>query len=143
MNPSLVSYLSDAARLLSDVHYNISITRRAFITPNVNRLVEDVITDQPIESLLFGEKLPDLLKAAKELEKDSKAIVKPLQLNKSFSNHRNTGDKYFTRPQTSSNASRYSGQFPHVKKHLNFKSPSGAMRRNNRSRQDQKARTRH
>lgn len=45
MDTTAVSFLSDAGRILADAHYNISITRRAFITPNVNRLVEDITAD--------------------------------------------------------------------------------------------------
>ncbi|XP_033210613.1 uncharacterized protein LOC117168855 [Belonocnema kinseyi] len=61
---------------MTDVHYNISITKRAFIPPNVNHLVEDVVSNLPIESQLFGEKLTDRIKAAEDIQKQSKSIAK-------------------------------------------------------------------
>ncbi|XP_051166576.1 uncharacterized protein LOC127284902 [Leptopilina boulardi] len=130
MDTSVVSYLSDAARILSDAHYNISITRRAFITPNVNRLVEDVTVDEPVGSLLFGDKLSERLKSAREVEKHSKSIIKSTSSGKNNYN-RFTYDK-----------SSYRFQRPSYKnvdqtfRNLNFRGPSGGTKRTFKSRQD-------
>lgn len=73
----LVSLLSDAGRMLSDVHYNVSVMRRAFIIPKVNRKVKDITEDLPIDRLLFGEDLSSRMKATKDVEKNSREFVKP------------------------------------------------------------------
>lgn len=66
---NLESYLSDASRSLSDLHYNISITRRSFITPIADKLVKDLAEDLLTSSkVLFGEDFPARIKAAKEVE---------------------------------------------------------------------------
>ncbi|XP_033231989.1 uncharacterized protein LOC117182972 [Belonocnema kinseyi] len=58
------SYLSDAGRMLSDLHYNISITKRSFITPIANKLVKDLAEELPTSSkLLLGEDFPARIKA--------------------------------------------------------------------------------
>ena len=41
-NTALVTYLGDAGRLLADIFHSISATRRAFITPNLNRIVKNL-----------------------------------------------------------------------------------------------------
>ncbi|XP_043468601.1 uncharacterized protein LOC122502551 [Leptopilina heterotoma] len=132
MDATAVAFMSDAGRILADAHYNISITRRAFITPNVNRLLEDVTAGQPIESLLFGEKLSERLKAAREVEKDSRSVIK------SSSNGRNAPiNKFATdKPYRFQRLPHRSSGQTTSSRQLNYRGPSGAMRGNYRSRQD-------
>ncbi|KAJ8943783.1 hypothetical protein NQ314_009650 [Rhamnusium bicolor] len=43
LKAKLLPLLSDAGRLLVDLHHNISTTRRAFITPSLNKAAKDII----------------------------------------------------------------------------------------------------
>lgn len=78
----IISYLSDVGRMLSDIHYNISMMRRAFITPKVNKIVKDITEELPVDKTLFGENFSARMKAAKEVEKSSKDLIKPNVFNK-------------------------------------------------------------
>ncbi|XP_043469774.1 uncharacterized protein LOC122503337 [Leptopilina heterotoma] len=73
----ITQYLSDAGRILGDVHYNVSIMRRAFILPKVNQTVKEISDGLPISKFLFGEELISRMKAAKAVEKSSKDLMRP------------------------------------------------------------------
>lgn len=84
-----ISFLSDAGRMLIDVHHSMFLTRRSFITPVVNQLVKDVSYGTPVTNLLFGDELHTRIKIAKDVEKQSKDMEKPvsntnIKKNKSF-----------------------------------------------------------
>ena len=76
-NTSLVTHLSDAGRLLADIFHNTSATRRAFITPNLNRIVKNIAEELPVDNFFYGENFSERLKAAQTMEKQSKDISKP------------------------------------------------------------------
>lgn len=72
------SYFSDARRILSDMQYNISVTRRSFITPTANKLVKNLAEGLSTSSkLLFGEDFPARTTPAKEVEELSQKLEKP------------------------------------------------------------------
>lgn len=77
VDPRITQYLSDAGRILGDVHYNVSIMRRAFILPKVNQTVKEISDGLPISKFLFGEELVSRMKAAKAVEKSSKDLMRP------------------------------------------------------------------
>lgn len=68
--------ITDAGRLLADLHHNYSITRRAFITPSLKELAINVTTETKIDDFLYGKEFTEKLKAAKEVEKASKEATK-------------------------------------------------------------------
>ncbi|KAJ8967762.1 hypothetical protein NQ314_002645, partial [Rhamnusium bicolor] len=59
----------ESGKILTDVHYNISLTKRALITPTVNKTIGDISKTVPVEELLFGADLTERIKRAKAVEK--------------------------------------------------------------------------
>lgn len=70
-NFQYIKLASDAAKLLLDFHHQQSITRRELITINLRKEFKETLTCEPAAGWLFGEKLGDRIKAAKELERSS------------------------------------------------------------------------
>ncbi|KAJ8930659.1 hypothetical protein NQ314_016521, partial [Rhamnusium bicolor] len=66
---AVIALLSESGKILTDVHYNISLTRRALITPTVNKTIGDISKTVPVEELLFGADLTERIKRAKDVEK--------------------------------------------------------------------------
>lgn len=74
--PNLLKLLGDAGRIFTDVFHSISVTRRATITPLLNKTVKEISGNTPVESFLFGDNLAEKIKAVKALESTSK-VLKP------------------------------------------------------------------
>lgn len=72
-----IQSLSNAGRLLCNLHHADTITRRELISINLNKDLKDTLTDAPIGTLLFGEALEERVKAAKNLEKSSEELKQP------------------------------------------------------------------
>lgn len=70
-NVQLMEWLSDTGRILADLHYMDSQTRRLFITSSVNPSLKETMVGAPIGEYLFGEKLDERVSSAKSLEKIS------------------------------------------------------------------------
>lgn len=68
---NILANLSEAAKLLTDVHYNTSIHRRFLLSPSLNKSVRDVTTKMPITDLLFGHNLSEKIKEVKAVEKSA------------------------------------------------------------------------
>lgn len=71
-----IERLADAGRILSDLHHDMSKTRKSFIVPRLNPIVKHIADDSSIDKWLFGEKFSESLKTAKAMEKSSKDLVK-------------------------------------------------------------------
>ncbi|KAI5633816.1 hypothetical protein NE865_13452 [Phthorimaea operculella] len=61
----------DAGRLLSDIQYAESTTRRNFATFSLKKEMKDHLFNTKIDKYLFGESLPEALKTAKAVTKTS------------------------------------------------------------------------
>lgn len=70
----LLPALSDAGRLLCDLHHTMSITRRQIITPTLNKTVRDVSLAAPIDEMLYGRDFHEKFKTIKEMEKSSREL---------------------------------------------------------------------
>ncbi|CAH0548520.1 unnamed protein product [Brassicogethes aeneus] len=66
-----IKLASDAGKLLLDFHQTQSVTRRELIAINLRKELKDTLTNVSSDGWLFGEKLSDRIKAAKELERSS------------------------------------------------------------------------
>lgn len=53
----IVTQLSDAGRLFTDTFHSISISRRASITPLLNKTVKDATANTLVDVVLFGDNL--------------------------------------------------------------------------------------
>lgn len=66
-----IKYLSDACRLLCDLHYMETQTRIKFITPYLERSFLNIIKDTLRDETLFGSNLSEKIKSSKITEKQS------------------------------------------------------------------------
>ncbi|KAJ8927561.1 hypothetical protein NQ314_019956 [Rhamnusium bicolor] len=63
--------LSDAGRMLAEVHHAESESRRNLVSVDINRQFKDTLTNVSVDGWLFGENLEDRVQAAKALERSS------------------------------------------------------------------------
>lgn len=90
-NHQLIEVISDTGRLLSDIHFSESTSRRILLSSNLNKKFKDAVEDAPIDDFLFGTNLEDRLKAAKSLERSGLELArtpvptkKPLNFKRPF-----------------------------------------------------------
>ncbi|XP_031328845.1 uncharacterized protein LOC116170229 [Photinus pyralis] len=83
---TLIEYLSDASRLLSDAHHQESEARRFLVASGLNKQCRETIAAAPIGEWLFGNDLTERMKAAKTLERSSTEFkpTKPKPIIKNF-----------------------------------------------------------
>ena len=77
----LIAKLGDAGRLLTDLHFGISKTRRLFILPFLSLISKSITENCKVDTLLFGKKFAELFKNAASIE-SSKGIGKPKIISK-------------------------------------------------------------
>ncbi|KAJ8968821.1 hypothetical protein NQ314_002083 [Rhamnusium bicolor] len=82
----LMPILGDMGRLLTDFHYKFSLQRRAFLQNNLKRNISEVIKDNPVHTLLFGNNLQDQIKISNEVEKSTSQIKRSDNVPKNFRN---------------------------------------------------------
>lgn len=74
----LIELLSDASRMLADVHYAQSKSRRSLILTTLSKSAKDVLEKFPIaEAQLFGLNLGEQLKLAEVVEKSGLELRLP------------------------------------------------------------------
>ncbi|XP_031340928.1 uncharacterized protein LOC116169038 [Photinus pyralis] len=73
-NRESIQKLSDASRLLANVHHLESVSRRELIALNLNKELKETLVNTPIGDLLFGTDLDGRLRAAKDLEKSGQQL---------------------------------------------------------------------
>ncbi|XP_070529862.1 uncharacterized protein, partial [Cardiocondyla obscurior] len=75
---NLIKKLSDAARLLTDLQRDETLTRRSLILTTINSSQKEVLEQAKADEWLFGQKLGDRLKAAKSIERSGKDLKSKL-----------------------------------------------------------------
>ncbi|XP_049882290.1 uncharacterized protein LOC126378144 [Pectinophora gossypiella] len=85
-----IKHLSDGCRVLCDLHYMETQTRIKLITPGLAKPFLNVIQDSERDETLFGNKLPEKIKASKAIEKQGLQIKKPATNNNTKSATPNT-----------------------------------------------------
>ncbi|XP_011302155.1 uncharacterized protein [Fopius arisanus] len=79
----LLQKLCDAGKLMTQVHRGYSSTRRAFISPSLNKQVRDALEATSPDQQLYGSNLSDKVKEVKTLSKLSQDLkVAPAPLKK-------------------------------------------------------------
>ena len=53
-----LTLLSEAGKILSDLHHEISLTRRNFIVPGLNPVIKSIADGGVVDTLLFGTEFP-------------------------------------------------------------------------------------
>jgi len=80
---SAVSIVNDGAKILADLFFRLSLSRRALITPALNLLAKNTVDAIPVDEFLFGSSFGESLKKATSMEKASKDIIKtPLTISR-------------------------------------------------------------
>ncbi|KAL4718858.1 hypothetical protein ACJJTC_013081 [Scirpophaga incertulas] len=82
-DPQVVKQLIETGCLLCDIQYNESMNRRRFICSAIKKKVREHLFDTEIDTYLFGEKLPETLKAAKAINKSGTELRSALAVQKS------------------------------------------------------------
>ncbi|CAG9137865.1 unnamed protein product [Plutella xylostella] len=77
-----VKVLSDACRILSDLHYKESESRSNLILPGLDKSFLSVIQDVERDESLFGSKLGDKIRASQMIEKQGLQIKKVVTIQK-------------------------------------------------------------
>ncbi|CAG4981672.1 unnamed protein product [Parnassius apollo] len=73
-----IDVISDSIRLLCDLHYMESATRRAVILPGLNKNMKEALDETQITNFLFGGEISSVLKRLKDLERSKKGLLTPL-----------------------------------------------------------------
>lgn len=126
--------LGDAGRILTNVHFEISTSRRAFIYGGLKGLAKSVAKNTSIDTYLFGEKLAEQFKNAQTLEKAGKDLTKSgfkqsQPQNKQGSSHHSSLQKN-SKPQAKKNYSSKSSNRRGDNKFQTSKNHQRSYRRN-------------
>ncbi|CAK1582599.1 unnamed protein product [Parnassius mnemosyne] len=71
-----IKILSDACRILSDLHHSETQTRIKLVTPGLDKCFLKIIHESERDETLFGNNLPQKIKALKAIEKQGLQIKK-------------------------------------------------------------------
>ncbi|XP_050559860.1 uncharacterized protein LOC118277812 [Spodoptera frugiperda] len=75
-NPAKIEVLTDVARLLSDLHYNDTCTRRKLVAVNLDKNIVKTTESAKRDSFLFGERFNEDVKTANAIKKAAPNILK-------------------------------------------------------------------
>ncbi|XP_039313793.1 uncharacterized protein LOC120359642 [Solenopsis invicta] len=78
-----VAKVNEGAQILADLHYRLSLARRAQIAPTLNLTAKATIDTIPVDDFLFGASFGEEIKKVASMEKSSRDIIKaPLTISK-------------------------------------------------------------
>ncbi|XP_039310012.1 uncharacterized protein LOC120358783 [Solenopsis invicta] len=78
-----VAKVNEGAKILADLFYRLSLTRRAQIIPALNLNAKNTAEAIPVDDLLFGSDFGEQMKKVAAMEKSSKEIIKtPLAISR-------------------------------------------------------------
>lgn len=83
----LISTISDVTRLLTDLHYQDTVTRKKLIIPSLDKNVGKTVEHQDRDGYLFGENFNENVKSATAIKKSAGTILKQINPN---NNRKNT-----------------------------------------------------
>lgn len=79
-NPTIIGalkHMSDACRILSDLHHDLTLNRTKLITPSLEKSFINIISDVNRDEFLFGSSLGEKIKASRAIERQGTQIRKP------------------------------------------------------------------
>ncbi|KAI5639628.1 hypothetical protein NE865_07875 [Phthorimaea operculella] len=88
-----VKHLSNACRILTDLHAASTQSRIKLISPSLDKTFLQIIQDSERDDTLFGNKLSEKIKAAKAIEKQGLQIKKAPPNTKSSAPSQSTGTR--------------------------------------------------
>ncbi|KAG7305827.1 hypothetical protein JYU34_009977 [Plutella xylostella] len=66
--------ISDACRIMCDMHHYETKTRKMFVYSSINSELKDALANSKTDKFLFGENMSDRLKAAKTVQRSGEAL---------------------------------------------------------------------
>ncbi|KAI5638684.1 hypothetical protein NE865_08740 [Phthorimaea operculella] len=79
----LLKPISDACRILCDMHHNETNIRRKFVISSVNAGLKDALANSSSDKYLFGDNMTEKLKAAKTVQRSGESLKITQRLQKS------------------------------------------------------------
>lgn len=107
-NKNMLERLSDAGRLLADLHHTESVTRKELISLNLNKDWKGILAESLSEEWLFGDNLEERLKDAKSIQQSSNQLKIAKHTVKKVSNKQNLN---WTSPLKGTWGAKQSGRF--------------------------------
>lgn len=102
-NQTVLKHISNASRLLCDSHYIDTKLRRSFLISTLNNKLKDTLKESKRDKHLFGESLPENLKASKAITKSSQDlksyVAKPKRPIKNNRPNNSTNNLNWKHPQ--------------------------------------------
>lgn len=83
----IIKSVSDACRLLCDIHYDSTNTRRGFVLSSINADMKEAISEAKRDKYLFGENFSEKLKAAKSIKKSGTDLKQKFNKNNFVKQH--------------------------------------------------------
>lgn len=85
----LIEHLSNAGKILSELQFNLSVARKSFISPVLNKELATVFKESKIDTLLYGTNLTEKIRESRSIDKTSQEICKKPQKPSNQKNHLN------------------------------------------------------
>ncbi|KAI8435964.1 hypothetical protein MSG28_004126 [Choristoneura fumiferana] len=76
---TVIKHMNNAARILTDLHFNETRGRKLLITPTLDKNFLELVKDVGHDEYLYGKNLSENIKTLKSIENSSKTIKKPEQ----------------------------------------------------------------
>lgn len=93
----IIKPISDACRILCDMHHYETMTRKKFVISSINTGMQEILTNATTDKYLFGENMSDKLKTAKTVQRSGEEL-KNIQRTPNPRNNLNRGN-FNTLPQ--------------------------------------------
>lgn len=71
---ALIEKISDASRLLLDLHHQKTVSRREIVSLNLKKELKETLTNVQVDGWLFGDNLGERVKASKEIERSAQEL---------------------------------------------------------------------
>lgn len=95
---TLITYLCDAGKLMTDIFHEHSVARKSFITPLLSKSVKPTVDATKPDEWLYGTKFAEQVKEAKTIEKACANIKAPDKTSKNFSKKSKDQENFKTPP---------------------------------------------
>lgn len=89
-----IKHLSNACRILADLHATNTQNRIKLVTPSLEKTFLSLINDTERDETLFGNKLSEKIKAAKAVEKQGLQIKKLVKTSKTPMTNQSSGTRH-------------------------------------------------
>lgn len=137
----LLPIMCDSTNMLCDLHHRLSIQRRSFINPSLQKPIADLASTTPVDDMLYGKSFSSqvtAIKAAKGISREiktsqAKFLMPPKVYSSGFQNRQSKNVYRPSRsyPREQRQTGRFSDQFP-KRNHNNPQNHKNPLRRGDR-----------